>query len=163
MRGVNKVILMGHLGRDPEVRYTPGGTAVARLSLATSDAWRDKATGEPQEQTEWHRVVFYGKLAETAGTFLRKGSKVFVEGALHTRKWQEKDTGRDRYTTEVKGLALELVDSRGELPVTAGNDPLFAPEEAAEGGRTPPRRGMPLRRGAGAAAQAFDFDDDIPF
>ena len=95
MRGVNKVILVGNLGRDPEVRYLPSGGAVANITIATSEAWRDKNTGQMQEQTEWHRVVFYGKLAEIAGEYLKKGSKVYVEGSLHTRKWQDKQTGQD--------------------------------------------------------------------
>jgi single-strand DNA-binding protein len=163
MRGVNKVILVGNLGRDPEVRYTASGTAVAKLSLATSESWRDKTTGEPQEQTEWHRVVFYGQLAETVGTILHKGSKVFVEGSLHTRKWQDKETGQDRYVTEIKGASMQKVDSAKETPSTAANDASFpAHEEVVP--QAAPRRGMPLRtKGSAAAATAYDLDDEIPF
>ncbi len=99
-RGVNKVILVGNLGQDPEVRYMPNGGAVASITLATSESWRDKATGEQKEKTEWHRIVLFGKLAEVAGEYLRKGSQVYIEGALQTRKWQDQ-SGQDRYTTEV--------------------------------------------------------------
>lgn len=112
MRGVNKVILVGNLGRDPEVRYLPSGGAVANVTIATSEAWRDKNTGQQQEQTEWHRVVFYGKLAEIAGEYLKKGSKVYVEGSLHTRKWQDKQTGQDKYSTEIKANTMQMLDSR---------------------------------------------------
>lgn len=112
MRGVNKVILVGNLGRDPEVRYLPSGGAVANVTIATSEAWRDKNTGQQQEQTEWHRVVFYGKLAEIAGEYLKKGSKVYVEGSLHTRKWQDKQTGADKYSTEIKANTMQMLDSR---------------------------------------------------
>lgn len=114
MRGVNKVILVGNLGKDPEVRYLPSGGAVANVTIATSEAWRDKNTGQMQEQTEWHRVVFYGKLAEIAGEYLRKGSKVYVEGSLHTRKWQDKQTGQDRYSTEIKASSMQMLDSRNQ-------------------------------------------------
>jgi single-strand DNA-binding protein len=112
MRGVNKVILVGNLGRDPDVRYLPSGGAVANVTIATSEVWRDKNTGQQQEQTEWHRVVFYGRLAEIAGEYLKKGSKVYVEGSLHTRKWQDKQTGQDRYSTEIKANTMQMLDSR---------------------------------------------------
>lgn len=112
MRGVNKVILVGNLGRDPEIRYLPTGGAVANVTIATSEAWRDKNTGQQQEQTEWHRVVFYGKLAEIVGEYLKKGSKVYVEGSIHTRKWQDKQTGQDRYSTEIKANTMQMLDSR---------------------------------------------------
>lgn len=112
MRGVNKVILVGNLGKDPEVRYLPSGGAVANVTIATSEAWRDKTSGQMQEQTEWHRVVFYGKLAEIAGEYLKKGSKVYVEGSLHTRKWQDKQTGQDKYSTEIKANTMQMLDSR---------------------------------------------------
>jgi len=108
-RGINKVILIGNLGSDPEVRYTPSGSAIANISLATSDAWRDKQSGELQERTEWHRVVFFNRLAEIVGEFLRKGSKCYVEGALRTRKWQDK-TGQDRYTTEIVASEMQILD-----------------------------------------------------
>src|SRR3989344_9514078 len=110
---INKVILIGNLGRDPEVRYTPNGLAVANITIATSEAWKDKQTGENQERTEWHRIVLYGRLAEIAGEYLRKGSKIYIEGRLQTRKWQDKNTGQDRYTTEVVTDSLQMLDSKG--------------------------------------------------
>lgn len=171
MRGVNKVILVGHLGRDPEVRYTASGLAVATLSLATHEAWRDKTTGEPKEQTEWHRVMCYGDLAETAGAQLRKGNKVYVEGSLHTRKWQDKETGKDRYLTEVKGATLEKVDSpEGARLTAAANDAQFPAYEDIEPAQNLPKPSAAPRRGytarmpkSSAAARAYDFDEDIPF
>lgn len=110
-RGVNKVILIGNLGSDPEVRYTPSGSAVANISLATTEVWRDKQSGELQERTEWHRVVFFNRLAEIVGEFLHKGSKCYVEGSLRTRKWQDK-TGQERYTTEIIATEMHILDSR---------------------------------------------------
>lgn len=112
-RGINKVILVGNLGNDPEVRYMPQGGAVANLSVATSESWNDKVTGEKREETEWHRVVFYGRLAEIAGEYLRKGSKVYLEGKLKTRKWTDKD-GIERYTTEIVGSEMQMLDGRQE-------------------------------------------------
>lgn len=112
MASVNKVILVGHLGADPEMRYLPDGTAVANLRLATSEAWKDKQTGEKKEATEWHRVVFFGKLAEIAGQYLKKGAQIYAEGALGTRKWQDKQ-GQDRYTTEIRGDRLQMLGGRG--------------------------------------------------
>lgn len=113
MRGVNKVVLLGTVGRDPEVRSLgASGSTVTTVSIYTREAWKDKNTGELIEQTEWHRVVFYGRLAEISGEYLRKGSKVYVEGSLHTRKWQDKTTGQDRYSTEIKASAMQLIDSR---------------------------------------------------
>lgn len=114
MRGVNKVILVGNVGKDPEVRYLPSGGAVANLTLATSESWKDKNTGQQQDQTEWHRVTFYGKLAEIVGEYVKKGSKLYVEGSLHTRKWQDKATGQDKYSTEVKASEMQMLDSRNE-------------------------------------------------
>jgi len=111
-RGINKVILIGNLGNDPEVRYTAGGAAVANVSLATTDTWRDKNTGEQQERTEWHRVVFFGRLAEIVGEYLKKGSQIYVEGRLQTRKWQDKD-GNDRYTTEIVASEMQMLGGRG--------------------------------------------------
>jgi single-strand DNA-binding protein len=110
-RGVNKVILIGNLGQDPEIRYTPSGSAVANITLATSSAWRDKQSGELQERTEWHRVIFFNRLAEIVSEYLRKGSKVFIEGSLRTRKWQDKN-GTDRYTTEIIANEMQMLDSR---------------------------------------------------
>lgn len=128
MKGVNKWIGIGNLGKDPEVRYLPDGGAVANITVATSETWKDKLTGQPQEQTEWHRIVFYGKLAEIAGEYLKKGSKVYVEGSLHTRKWQDKQTGQDKYTTEIKAHSMQMLDGKQEgrqapaqqAPVTDG-------------------------------------------
>jgi single-strand DNA-binding protein len=115
-RGINKVILIGNLGVDPEVRHMPNGAAVATINIATSDMWKDKQTGEQQERTEWHRVVFFQRLAEIVGEYLKKGSKVYVEGRLQTRKWQDKTTGQDRYTTEIVANELQMLDSRGSQP-----------------------------------------------
>jgi len=112
-RGVNKVILVGNMGNDPEMKYMPSGGAVTNISIATSESWKDKTTGQPQERTEWHRVVFFNKLAEIAGQYLKKGSKVYVEGALRTRKWQGQD-GQDRYTTEIVANEMQMLDSRGD-------------------------------------------------
>lgn len=111
-RGINKAIIVGNLGADPETRYTAGGTAVTNINVATSDTWRDKSSGEMQERTEWHRVVFFARLAEVAGEYLRKGSKVYIEGRIQTRKWQNKD-GVDQYTTEIVANEMQMLDSRG--------------------------------------------------
>ncbi|ROR34854.1 single-stranded DNA-binding protein [Inmirania thermothiophila] len=143
-RGVNKVILIGNLGADPEVRYMPSGGAVANVRLATTDSWRDRQTGEQQEHTEWHNVVFFGKLAEIAGEYLRKGAKIYVEGRLRTRKWQDRE-GRDRYTTEIVANEMQMLDSRG------GGSAGFDRPEAEPAGRAAP------------AADDGDLDDDIPF
>ncbi|WP_105101938.1 single-stranded DNA-binding protein [Microbulbifer pacificus] len=113
-RGVNKVILIGNLGGDPETRYMPSGGAVTNVTLATSETWKDKQTGQQQERTEWHRVVFFNRLAEIAGEYLRKGSKVYLEGSLRTRKWQDKQSGQDRYTTEIVASEMQMLDGRGE-------------------------------------------------
>ena len=110
-RGINKVIIVGNLGNDPEMRYMPSGSAVANLSVATTDSWKDKQTGQKQEQTEWHRVVFFNRLAEIAGEYLGKGSEVYIEGSLRTRKWTDK-SGNDRYTTEIVGRALQILGGR---------------------------------------------------
>ncbi|HVL00328.1 MAG TPA: single-stranded DNA-binding protein, partial [Dongiaceae bacterium] len=111
-RGVNKVILVGNLGQDPETRYLPSGGAVTNVTLATSETWKDKNSGQMQERTEWHRVVFFNKLAEIAGEYLKKGSKIYIEGALRTRKWQDQ-SGNDRYTTEIVAGEMQMLDSRG--------------------------------------------------
>jgi len=145
-RGVNKVILIGHLGRDPEVRYTPSGSAVANVSLATSEGWKDKTTGEQQERTEWHRVVFFSRLAEIVGEYLKKGSQVYVEGRLQTRKWQDK-SGQDRYTTEIIANDMQMLGSRGESTGSFG------------GGKESPQ---PEPAG-GPSGGSEEFDDDIPF
>lgn len=112
-RGINKVILIGNIGQDPEVKYMPSGGAVTNVSVATSETWKDKNTGQPQERTEWHRVVFFNRLGEIAGEYLKKGSKVYIEGALRTRKWQAQD-GTDRYTTEIVASEMQMLDGRGD-------------------------------------------------
>ncbi len=114
-RGVNKVILIGNLGNDPEVRYIPSGSAVATVSIATSESWKDKQTGELQDRTEWHRVVFFSRLAEIVGEYLHKGSKIYVEGSIRTRKWQDKN-GQDRYTTEIVANEMQMLDSKSSSP-----------------------------------------------
>jgi single-strand DNA-binding protein len=156
-RGINKVILIGNLGQDPETRTTPGGTTVTNLRLATSESWRDKTSGEMKEQTEWHTIVMWGRLGEIGAEYLRKGSQVYIEGRLQTRKWQDKATGNDRYATEVVASEMQMLGGRGGA--AAG-----APE-------TRDRRGAPAEgsgqttsdTGRSAAAPAGDFDDDIPF
>ncbi|MGU5544115.1 single-stranded DNA-binding protein [Aeromonas veronii] len=157
-RGINKVILIGNLGQDPEVRYNQGGGAVTSITLATSESWRDKQTGEQKERTEWHRVVFMGKLAEVAGQHLKKGTQVYVEGKLQTRKWQAQD-GSDRYTTEV------LVDSfTGVLQMLGGRpqqgQPQQPPASHPQGGygRQAQQPAPPVYN-----EPPIDFDDDIPF
>jgi single-strand DNA-binding protein len=124
-RGVNKVILIGNLGNDPEVRYTPSGSAVANISLATSETWRDKQSGELQDRTEWHRVVFFNRLAEIVGEYLRKGSKVYVEGSLRTRKWVDKN-GVEKYTTEIIANEMHMLDSKGANAAGAHTEKLSA-------------------------------------
>lgn len=150
-RGVNKVILIGNLGRDPEVRYTPAGLAIANVTLATSESWKDKQSGEMQEKTEWHRVVFYQRLAEIVGEYLKKGSKVYVEGRLQTRKWQDKTTGQDKYTTEIIADSMQMLDSKGG---SAGDASSYEKPALAATGTS----------NASASAPALDsFDDEIPF
>jgi len=167
-RGVNKVILIGNLGADPEVRYMPSGEAVANVSLATSESWKDRNTGETQERTEWHRVVFFGKLAEIVKQYVHKGSKLYVEGKLRTRKWQGQD-GQDRYTTEVVVAfngTMQMLDSRsGGASVPFANDPGGPASAPAPGGAPPSGGGSSQATGGGGAQPAGkpDFDDDIPF
>ncbi|MGE0384530.1 MAG: single-stranded DNA-binding protein [Gammaproteobacteria bacterium] len=156
-RGINKVMLIGNLGADPEVRYTAGGSAVANVRLATAESWKDKQTGETQERTEWHRVVFFGRLAEIVAEYLRKGSQVYVEGRLQTREW-EKD-GVKRYSTEIVANDMQMLGGRGGGARS---------ESAPDSGRdrdydAPPARAAAGRAGGGAAAVADEFDDDIPF
>ena len=143
-RGVNKATLIGNLGADPEIRYTNSGSAVANVRLATAESWRDKDSGEQQERTEWHRVVFFGRLAEIVEQYLRKGSQVYVEGRIQTRKWQDRD-GNDRYTTEIVANEMQMLGGRGG----GGGDAVEPPNEA------------PAK--ASAEPPLDDFDDDIPF
>ena len=152
-RGVNKVILIGNLGKDPEVRYTPSGVAVANITMATSEAWKDKQSGEMQERTEWHRVVMYQRLAEIVGEYLRKGSKIYIEGRLQTRKWQDKNTGQDRYTTEIIADSMQMLDSKGGN--TGASDVSYEKPAAVANG--------PQAGAANAAPPMDNFDDDIPF
>ena len=155
-RGVNKVILVGNCGQDPETRVIPStGASVTNLSIATSESWKDKVTGDQQERTEWHRVVFFNRLAEIAGEYVRKGSKLYIEGSLRTRKWQGQD-GQDRYTTEIVGSEMQMLDSRGSSPsgdFTGSNDQIknneFSNQSSSE---------------SSSGSQSLDaFDDDIPF
>lgn len=182
-RGVNKVILVGNCGQNPETKYMPSGGAVTNISIATSEAWKDKQTGQQQERTEWHRVVFFNRLAEIAGEYLRKGSKVYIEGSLRTRKWQDQ-SGQDRYTTEIVANEMQMLDSRGNMDGDSPNNMGMASggmnnSGMNSGGPAPsnssynnnmgnqnynsapaaPQNQQPAKPAAG-----FDnFDDDIPF
>ena len=129
-RGVNKVILVGNCGNDPETRFSGAGAAITNVSVATSESWKDKNTGEQQERTEWHRVVFFNRLAEIAGEYLKKGSKVYVEGSLRTRKWQDQ-SGQDRYTTEIVGNEMQMLDSRGSAQMGGGGGFAGQPNQGA--------------------------------
>jgi len=191
-RGVNKVILVGNLGQDPESRTFPDGGQITNITVATSESWKDRQTGQPQERTEWHRVVFNGRLAEIAGQYLRKGSKVYLEGSLRTRKWQDKNTGQDRYSTEIVAREMQMLDSRSEgqqggggyqQPQQgqnfSGGYQQQAPQQAApapQGGMQQAAPNQTYQQPAQAAPQSAppqapqpaaggfdDFDDDIPF
>jgi len=153
-RGINKVILIGNLGADPETRAMPSGTTVANLRVATSESWRDKQTGEQQERTEWHRVAFFGRLAEVAGEYLRKGSQVYIEGSLRTRKWQDKQ-GNERYSTEIIGNELQMLGGRGGAGGAGA-----APVSAGAGSASPPSY---AEESTGGGSRSEEFDDDIPF
>ena len=142
-RGVNKVIVVGNLGSDPETRYMPSGSAVTNLSVATNESWKDKQTGEQKERTEWHKVAMFGRLAEIAAEYLRKGSQVYIEGKLRTRKWQDQQ-GNDRYTTEIIADEMQMLGGRG-------------------GGGAPAMSDAPPRSAPQGPPPADDFDDDIPF
>jgi len=185
-RGVNKVIIVGNLGADPETRYMPNGGVTTSLRVATSEVWKDKQTGQPQERTEWHRIVIFGRLAEIAGEYLRKGSKVYLEGSIRTRKWQDQ-SGQDRWTTEIVASEMQMLDSRNssnsapadpysqyenfqqssnpapaQAPVTNMGGQGFSAAPAA----TIPTVNTPVTTPApatAAASGADDFDDDIPF
>ena len=156
MASVNKVILIGNLGRDPETRYMPDGGAVTNVSVATTEAWKDK-NGEKQEKTEWHRVAFFGKLAEIAGEYLKKGSQVYVEGRLQTRKWQDKD-GQDKYTTEIVANVMQMLGSRQGM---GGAAPDRDTGGEASGSRPSASSSKPAAKAAGGKFD--DFEDDIPF
>jgi len=161
MASVNKVILIGNLGRDPETRYMPEGGAITNISIATTEKWKDK-TGDMQEKTEWHRVAFFGKLAEIAGEYLKKGSQVYVEGRLQTRKWQDKD-GQDKYTTEIVANVMQMLGSRqgmgGGDRDAGGGAGSERPQGSGGGGSAKPAASKP----AGKGGKFDDFEDDIPF
>ena len=152
-RGVNKVILIGNLGQDPEVRYMPNGNAVTNISVATSESWKDKSTGADQERTEWHRVVMFRRLAEIAGEYLRKGSKVYIEGKLQTRKWQDQN-GQDRYTTEIVADQMQMLDSRGGGTADMGSRPSEGRGSYGGGDNDFSQQ---------SSQPPGDFEDDIPF
>jgi single-strand DNA-binding protein len=152
-RGINKVILIGHLGADPETRAMPSGMTVANMRLATTESWKDKQTGEQQERTEWHNVALFGRLGEIAAEYLRKGSQVYIEGRLRTRKWQDKE-GRDRYTTEIVANEMQMLGGRGGAGGGGGGGGASEPAPRAEHAEA---------AGGGPSAQRDEFDDDIPF
>lgn len=169
-RGVNKVILIGNLGADPETRFMPSGGAVTNVRLATSESWKDRQSGQMQERTEWHRVVFFNKLGEIAGEYLKKGSKVYIEGSIRTRKWQGQD-GQDRYTTEIVANEMQMLDGRGEgggqgggyaqSSAPQGNQGGYGNDSQSGGGQ--PAQNQNSNQGGGFSGPADDFDDDIPF
>ena len=155
-RGINKVILIGNLGQDPEVKFMPNGNAVTNVTIATSESWKDKNTGEQVDKTEWHRVVFFRRLAEIVGEYLKKGSKVYIEGKLQTRKWQDQ-SGADRYTTEIVANEMQMLDSRGG----GGGD--FSKPQSSQTSNEQSSNQTSNKQPATAAAGVDDFDDDIPF
>ncbi len=178
MKGVNKVILVGTLGRDPETRYTGEGKAVTNVAMATSESWKDKTSGEKQERTEWHRVVFFNRLAEVAGEYLKKGSKVYVEGSLRTRKWQDQASGQDRYTTEIVASELQMLDSNPnsqQQPQQQNQRPQQQnaasqqPQQQRQQQQGQPQQQQQQQRNQPAPQQqsqqqgADAFDDEIPF
>lgn len=161
-RGINKVILIGNLGKDPETRYMPSGGAVTNLTLATSETWKDKQTGQPQERTEWHRVVFFNRLAEIAAEYLKKGSKVYIEGSLRTRKWQDQ-SGQDKYTTEIVASEMQMLDGRGSSG-SGYDDGMQQQAPSGQGGYSKPQQQQPSSSSNSNTDPGFDsFDDDIPF
>lgn len=158
MASINKVILIGNLGRDPEVRYMPSGDAVANITIATTETWKDKA-GEKQEQTEWHRVAMFGKTAEIAGEYLKKGSQVYIEGRLETRKWTDKE-GQERFTTEIKADRMQMLGSR-----SGGSERMSAPDDESSSApsKPSPSAAQAKKPAAGKAGSFDDIEDDIPF
>lgn len=151
MASVNKVILVGNLGREPEVRYSPDGSAICNISIATTSSWKDKNSGEKREETEWHRVTFYGKLAEIAGEYLKKGRSVYVEGRIKTRKYQDKETGQDRYSTDIIADQMQMLGGREDSGAQTAN---HAPQQRQQSARAPQSQ---------SAESLADMDDDIPF
>ena len=169
-RGKNLVIILGNPGNDAETNFLPSGGSVTNISVATSESWKDKNTGQQQERTEWHRVVFFNRLAEIAGEYLRKGSKVYVEGSLRTRKWQDKNTGQDRYTTEIVGSEMQMLDGRSENDQGGYQQPTQqqsrqpAQQPQQQGYQQPAQR--PAQQPASSPAASSDngaFSDDLPF
>jgi single-strand DNA-binding protein len=159
-RGINKVILVGNLGKDPETRYMPSGSAVTNLRIATSESWKDKTTGEQTERTEWHAVAMFGRLAEIAAEYLRKGSQVYIEGKLRTRKWQDKTDGKDRYTTEIIADEMQMLGSKGG---GAGGG-MGSGERSSSSSNAPARQSAVADADSGPpSGGGGEFDDDIPF
>ncbi len=180
MASLNKVLLIGNLGKDPETRFMPNGNAVCNFSIATTESWKDKQSGQKQEKTEWHNISMYGRLAEIAGQYLKKGSSVYIEGRLQTRKWQDKQTGADRYTTEIIADEMKMLGGRGEGGAGGGmsggynqqgggddfNQEYSAPAQQQSAPRQAPAQSAPASTGQAAAKPARnfdDFEDDIPF
>ncbi len=154
-RGINKAIIIGTLGRDPQVGYTPSGATVVNMSLATNETWKDKNTGQQQDRTEWHRIVIFGKLAEIAAQYLKKGAQCYIEGRIQTRKWQGSD-GQDRYTTEIIANELEMLGARGASDMQTGSQP-------PPGGHARPQPSQPPAAGPSSVPTDDDGSDDIPF
>ena len=161
-RGVNKVILVGNIGQDPETRFSGSGAAITNVSIATSESWKDKQTGQQQERTEWHRVVFFNRLGGIAGEYLKKGSKVYVEGSLRTRKWQDK-SGQDKYTTEIVANEMQMLDSRGAGQQGGGGQMDQQQQYGGPQASAPQAQQPQSQQPVAAAAGADDWDDDIPF
>jgi len=179
-RGINKVIVLGNLGNDPETRYMPNGNAVTNVSIATSESWQDKQSGQTQERTEWHRIVFFNRLAEIAGEYLKKGSKVYIEGSLRTNKWQDQN-GNDRYTTEIVASEMQMLDSRGDNQQGGGNVGGYDQMPEASMQQSAPQQSAPQQPAGGApqysqpaqqprqqpaaapSPASSEFEDDIPF
>ncbi|WP_297574000.1 single-stranded DNA-binding protein [uncultured Deefgea sp.] len=173
MASLNKVLLIGNLGKDPETRFMPNGNAVCNFSIATTESWKDKQSGQKQEKTEWHNISMYGRLAEIAGQYLKKGSSVYIEGRLQTRKWQDKQTGADRYTTEIIADEMKMLGGRGDTGGNAGggynqqgggddfNQEYSAPAQQQQQQQAP--RQAPPQAAAKPARNFDDFEDDIPF
>ena len=158
-RGINKVILVGNLGADPETRYTPSGSAITNVRLATTESWRDRQTGENQERTEWHRIVFFNRLAEIAGEYLRKGSQIYIEGKLQTRKWQDQ-SGQDRYTTEVVANEMQMLGGRPSGSRSEFGQPSASSQSSAAAAQSKPAEVAQSQQDGGVSD---DFEDDIPF
>jgi len=163
-KGVNKVIIVGNLGQDPEVKYMPSGDCIANISIATSESWKDKQTGQQQERTEWHQACFFGRLAEIARDYLKKGAKVYIEGSLRTRKWKDKQTGQDRYSTDIVVKEMQMLDSRGDNPQPGqqpGQQPSQPQQQSQQQSQQQPQQNQGYQPAGPDVGDAFD--DDIPF